>query len=556
MMQTPRSNLSAAMIEANRATVYADYTAAEVNNKRRYVKGDPLACEQYIYQNQKEDALKIMDLFYKENCRVISVQKKTKVGADGLMIEVAKLATMHPDDAVVVNLDNVRILTGMSNCDWEREMKDKSPQCFKDKIYHHGKLKHSDLENMSNSLIIIDEIDSGSKELQVLHQTLIHAGILNVDNMIQNNNRFLFISATIMRELYDLYKWGNLHKLFKMTIPAEYIGHKEFLEKGIIQEFYEMKTKESVETWIREDIIENYQTNYRVHIVRCTEKNIEMIEQTCIENQILFRNHVSNDKLTPYDKKSFFEDALTQHIVIAVKGLFRRANLIPNAWKIRIGAIHESYSATVDNNVQVQGLLGRLTGYWKTIIENGHKTGPYRTSIKAIEEYNAAYEDPFNVATTYQCAGFKKKRAKITSEPTMLHPKNANITVDIPVLRDPKSKPIIVVCCSSVDSLMKENRNGKKMLCKELVRNAIYDHIVLNGYQNYKLHCWNVDTNNKYKKWSIDTLCEPNARSSTTNIRENEMNMNVLHVYVCDNKIVLAPWNGANTDTHITGDSL
>lgn len=543
--------LTVEMIEANRETVYADYKAAEINNKRKYVKGDPLATEHYIYQNQKEDALKIMDIFYKENCRVVSIQKKTKVGADGLMIEIAKLATTHPDNLQVANLDNVRILTGMSNCDWEKDMKEKSPQCFKDKIFHHGKLKHSDLENMTNSLIIIDEIDSGSKEMQVLHQTLITARILDANNMIQRNNRFVFISATIMRELYDLYKWGDLHRLFKMSIPSEYIGHKEFLEKGIIQEFYDLKLRENVEKWVREDIIENYGAEYRVHIVRCSEKNIDSIEECCIQNGILFRNHVANDKLTEFDKKSFFVDQLTQHIVIAVKGLFRRANLIPNKWKIRIGAVHESYCGTVDNNVQIQGLLGRLTGYWKSIIEKGHKTGPYRASIDAIREYECAYEDPFAVTTSYQCAGFKKKRAKISAEPTMLHPKNVGIDMsNIPVMRDPKSKPVIVLH-TNID-LTKENKKGCG-LDRDIIRSIIHNELVLNSYQDYKLRIWNVDSSNKYKKWSIDSLCKEGAYSSTTNVTEDELNKNVLFVYVCVDKgfLALVPWNGANAETQI-----
>jgi hypothetical protein len=87
-----------------------------------------------------EDAFNIVNMFYQKKCRVISIQKKTKVGADGLMIEIAKLLTTHNDDEFVVNSNNVRILTGMSNAGWEKDMICKAPGCFKDKIFHHGKL--------------------------------------------------------------------------------------------------------------------------------------------------------------------------------------------------------------------------------------------------------------------------------------------------------------------------------------------------------------------------------------------------------------------------------
>ena len=64
-----------------------------------------------------------------------------------------------------------------------------------------------------------------------------------------------------------------------------------------------------------------------------------------------------------------------------------------------------------------------MSGYWRDIIVGGHKTGPHRTSIKAIEEYEKIYEDPFGI-NSYQTAGFKKKNGKVSAEPTMLSAKN------------------------------------------------------------------------------------------------------------------------------------
>jgi hypothetical protein len=119
-----------------------------------------------------------------------------------------------------------------------------------------------------------------------------------------------------------------------------------------------------------------------------------------------------------------FEGALTRHVVLIVKGFFRRANLIPNEWKLRIGATHELYTSLVDNNAQIQALPGRMTGYWRGAIESGHKTGPHRTSVKAVEEYDAVYNDPFGV-NSYQAAGFKKSNGRITTiTPTFVTPRN------------------------------------------------------------------------------------------------------------------------------------
>jgi hypothetical protein len=64
-----------------------------------------------------------------------------------------------------------------------------------------------------------------------------------------------------------------------------------------------------------------------------------------------------------------------------------------------------------------------MTGYWREIIESGHKTGPYRTSIDAIVEYESVYLDPFG-DNPYQTYGFKKNsRGKISQTSiTFLNP--------------------------------------------------------------------------------------------------------------------------------------
>ena len=76
-----------------------------------------------------------------------------------------------------------------------------------------------------------------------------------------------------------------------------------------------------------------------------------------------------------------------------------------------------------------------MTGYWRNEIEAGHKTGPHRTSIKAIEEYETTYTDPFGT-NSYQTVGFKKKKGKVVSDPTMLSAKHIeNLeAVDLPVV--------------------------------------------------------------------------------------------------------------------------
>jgi len=191
-----------------------------------------------------------------------------------------------------------------------------------------------------------------------------------------------------------------------MTIPYNYIGHKEFLERGIIKEYYPINNDETAEKWVQEDILQNYRLDYRIHIVRSDETNKDFIFNACIRNNIDFKNHTSDDRIG-YDELSYIFNNISNHLVIAVKGFYRRANLIPNEWKMKIGATHERYVKKYDTNVQVQGLSGRMSGYWKQEILNGHKTGPHRTSIDAINEYEEFYKDPFK-KIKYNTTGSKK----------------------------------------------------------------------------------------------------------------------------------------------------
>ena len=455
---------------ARRETVLCSYDAARAENNQRFLEGDKKATSEYIYPNQKADAAGIVNEYYFNQRRVVSITKKTKVGADGLMIEVAKLMTTHPDDNFVTNPTNVRILTGMSNALWEKDMKEKAPGCFKGKIFHHGQLKKADLREMRDSLLIIDELDTGDKERQVLHNTLQESGVLDVNYMRQNNIRFMFISATMIKELYELYRWGELHCLYAMSIPSTYISHYDFLARGIIQEFYPITTAEAASRWLQEDILDNYgPEDCRIHIIRANLKTSGIIQTECFKKGIVAHNHTSDDKIEEQELRELFEcPILTQHHVLIVKGFFRRANLIPNDWKLRVGATHELYTKKVDNNVQIQGLPGRMTGYWRDVINNGHKTGPYRTSVMAIEQYEAAYNDPFG-KNSYQAAGFKKNDGKVTTMvPTLVAVKNISgmtEVIDLPDASDHKCvrHPKLFDTIDEVKTFLKGKRKDMKV---------------------------------------------------------------------------------------------
>ena len=108
-----------------------------------------------------------------------------------------------------------------------------------------------------------------------------------------------------------------------------------------------------VRTGLNEDILLNYGIDYRVHIIRTDGKNINFISGVCKSYDIDFYEHTSVDRIEHDELVRIFGNLKInrKHIIIAVKGFYRRANLIPNEWKMKIGATHEKYVENFDTNV-------------------------------------------------------------------------------------------------------------------------------------------------------------------------------------------------------------
>jgi hypothetical protein len=183
-----------------------------------------------------------------------------------------------------------------------------------------------------------------------------------------------------------------------------------------------------------------------------------------------------------------------------------------------------------------------MTGYWRGDIEAGHKTGPHRTSIKAIEEYERTYLDPFGT-NSYQTAGFKKRKGKVSADPTMLSPKHIqNLeAVDLPVVRQKGSTPIIIFDITDED---KGKFNNTDTMLNVLRK---YNETIYMMYRNYEAHCWKIDTPSKCEKYGLNSMIKKDAYSSETNIRDKTKN--VLMMYLHENKLIISAWNGEEIKT-------
>jgi len=536
----------------NRETVKSDYDSAKNKNLEQFILGNNKSNSEYIYYNQKNDANQIIEKFYTTNVRAISIIKRTKVGMDGLMIELAYKISTHIDDNFMIHRNNIFIITAMSNLAWEEDMRDKIPNCFRDNIYHHGKLQKlkERLIGIKNALIINDEIDTGDKEDQKLHKILKESGILNINYMKENNIKFVFVSATMINELKELYKWGDSHYCYKMTIPNNYISHGDFLELGIIKEFYKIETEDEAIEWIENDIIDNYKNDFRVHFIRTDIENNQIIKNACDKLNIKFFNHTSTNRISYEELTNIFNN-LDNHIVIAVKGFYRRANLIPNDWKLKIGAMHERYCKNFDTNVQIQGLVGRMTGYWKNIINNGHKTGPFRTSIDAITQYENFYETPLTndkYSSNRNANLFLQPKNFGINEPQNIKLENINkhvpIIIDLNIYDDDISTQIYYITSlhdkiNYVKSIICNDEKYKKLLA--FISNPTvkcYGFITPKNTYSYKIHITDlIKASNKKMPYSINLNSEYKKYNNWQCFIDNKNNYLCILIWTIDNNI-------------------
>ena len=384
----------------SRQLTQMSYQMAIITNKSRFSKGDPRVSEEYTYPNQQQDADKIINMLTVENKQAVSVIKKPKVGADGLMIEIAVKMATHSNDDIIIPPENCIIITGMSNKEWEINLKHNAPSVFKENIFHRGKINllRGKLLHIKNAVIMIDEIDVADKENQMIHELLENSGLLDINYLLNNNVKFVLISATNKFQLGHLDRWGEYHCFLRMTIPSNYISSTEFLQMGCFQEYYDIIDEESAECWVLNDILLHFGTDYRINIIRAKDESIGFIKKSCDnhEKSVLFYNHNSQERIPAIDLREIFERNLTSHIVIAVKGFYRRADLIPNAWKLKLGSLMDYKSILLNTNVAIQSLaVGRIHGYWKAEAMNpSHKLGIFRTSLQAVQEYEEFQSNP------------------------------------------------------------------------------------------------------------------------------------------------------------------
>ena len=356
-----------------------------------------------VYDNQKEKAVQIYEMFM-SGVSLVTLVTSPQWGKTGVALELMKLMTTHPDDAIMTHPDNVFIITGMSDKDWRAQTKERVLPCFQNRVFHRNDMHKiiAELAHKRDVLIIIDECHFGSENTHTLHECLKVAGILDIEHMQQQNIKILCISATPGNVLLDAVRWGPQHhqKIVAQDNGTLYTSFKTLLEEDRVKPALDIKKESKVRFLL--DIIESRWDTPRYHIIRASDKAFRAspLERIVAGRGYTVEQHNSNSRILDIEAKLGSQPS--EHHFIIIKGYWRAAKTLEDTF---LGVCLE---ATKDYSASAQGLGGRLLGYGR---QRGSQAPLLFCDVPAVQGYVNFLD---NEADYHKCKEYNSTTLKIS----------------------------------------------------------------------------------------------------------------------------------------------
>ncbi len=384
---------------------YTKQQLSMINDSKQSVKAQisTLAIKGYcIYNNQASAAKEIVRNFDDKKIIVQLVLGKTQSGKTGLILSTIEQYIDHNN----IPIENIYYITGLSSTEWLKQTIERMPKELTERIYHRDRLLKAfvrDIKGKKNVLIIIDEVHTACLKDQTLYKVFKQLELLDKHNLLQNDIKIIDVSATPNGILWDVESWKEHHKIIIAPPGAKYVGAADLLKKGKIKEFKSLLGRKTTQKIVikkksitdddtsdqlittipprKTDLpLENLKelkndidsfSTYRYHIIRTdigkyqkqTKENILKVfgKDNTKYSVLAFDEKTAIDKNgRKIDLNNILSKKPPKHIIILIKEMFRCAKSLH---KKHLGVLYERYTKNVNNDVIIQGLVGRLTGY-------------------------------------------------------------------------------------------------------------------------------------------------------------------------------------------------
>lgn len=548
-MSIPKSNTT--INEHRRNQIKAEYGVKECEFK----KNNPN--KKLVYDNQKLTAEQVINEFNNNNKIAISLISLPQVGKTGTFLYIAYLMAIYNDDNKVINPENIFIITGMSDLDWQSQTKSDMLPSFQNNVYHHGQLdgfKENYKKRNGKKLIIIDESHIAVKKNQKMDKIVCDIldinGIKDIVNM--KDVLILSVSATPGITLKDLRNFGDFHSEIFIKQSDNYVGFKDFIDQNRIEKSENISEK-FLDT-INKKIKDRYNKNYKYHIIRASTKYHKIINNFCKNNNYKFFHHNSQERQPEFDK--MIENKPKNHTFIIIKQFYRAGKRFNDT---HIGITYE-HSCNINMESTPQGLVGRFCGNNKIFNQND---SPYfYCNMEAIKNYISHFDKDCNF-DNYESTNLRIKENIIIkrNKTTLSRIYNSDYKIDEgfntqeEFKNETENLPIVInvdkEVCNKFEKLkdksktndeerfkilkpfIKQNKdldkfinelNYKKLQISQPSSDNSYTKHIVAGYNAYKDNKkWKIDVDKEYIEENVWMAFIDNVESNIKHFKDNQL---------------------------------
>jgi len=384
-----------------------------------------------IHHNQRQAANDIISEFTQDRGTLLVLAVgKTQSGKTGVMSSLIMNATNTTIDGYVP-VANVFVITGLSSNEWKDQTKARLPQILRENVFHCSELNKGfakKIKGKKNILIIVDEIQIACKVDQSLHNSF--KKLLDTKYMIETDIKIVEFSATPNGTYGNLEYWKGHYKTVKVQPGEGYVGHEELYEQGRIHQCQDLTIPENVQKLY--ETIKSKFDSPKYHIIRTKvgggQDECVSVFKSIIHDEFNYLYHDSRnlESIDVYlDPKKGGKEP-DKHTVIFIKEMARCAKTYTKDF---IGVWYERCVNSFNDDVAVQGLAGRATGY----DDNG--VSIIYTNIESMERYIDLWKKDFSCAVAWDSntTKYSKKKNMTISTKTL----NSSVTYDgVPLIKD------------------------------------------------------------------------------------------------------------------------
>lgn len=349
-----------------------------------------------IWQNQKECGEQICKEFKNNKIINVLVYGKTQTGKTGCMTSLIQHFILSNN----IPIDNIYIITGLSDKAWKADTKNRMPDSISGRVYHRANLNKTflkDIRGKKNVLVIMDEIQIACEKDQTIYNSLRDCGFYNLEYLLQNDIKLVQFTATPDGHINDINDWKEHSAKVKLEPGEGYIGTEQLRLQERIRQFENLTEIKHVMSL--KEVVDNFEPvfykdegnlkdcNYRYHTIRIPNSRkgqdkivIDNFKEVFGENYIYNTNYLN-------DKKDDINDLMgkppEKHTFVFIKEILRCAKT-----KIKkfIGIEYERWTTASDSSI-IQGSVGRLTGY------DDNTDSICYTNLATIENYEKLWNN-------------------------------------------------------------------------------------------------------------------------------------------------------------------